>query len=249
MTTPHLRRRFFRYSLRTLFVVVTVFCVWMGMIAKAARDQRLAVEAIQEAGGTVYYQHQVSVDRVSPSLSYSVLQPSWPGFDPPGPAWLRKLIGDEYFFSVWNIILNGPKINDRDVAAVKRLTKLEILSLKSTNVTDAGLVHLTELTNLQFLCLFKSQFTDAGLEHLKRLTNLQTLDLGSTRVSDTGLENLKGLTNLRELKLENTKITDAGLESVKRLANLQVLHLNETQVTAEGVAKLQQALPNCKITR
>ncbi len=41
------RRRFFRYSLRTLFVVVTVFCVWMGITAKRARDQRLAQERRQ----------------------------------------------------------------------------------------------------------------------------------------------------------------------------------------------------------
>ncbi len=30
---------------------------------------------------------------------------------------------------------------------------------------------------------------------------------------------------------------------------LRVLDLIETEVTDEGVAKLQQALPNCKITR
>ena len=55
---PKPRRRFFRYSLRTLMIVVTVFCVWVGVIAKAAREQRLAVEAILAIDdGTVWYEH------------------------------------------------------------------------------------------------------------------------------------------------------------------------------------------------
>ena len=58
MTTPHPRRRFFRYSLRTLFIVVTVFCILLGMIVKQARDQRLAMEVIQAAGGKISYEHQ-----------------------------------------------------------------------------------------------------------------------------------------------------------------------------------------------
>ncbi len=68
------RRRFFRYSLRTLMIVVAVFCVWLGFTAKRARDQRLAVEAIRAVHGGISFQHQL--DRT----------------DPPGPEWLRPLI-------------------------------------------------------------------------------------------------------------------------------------------------------------
>ena len=40
MTSPTPpRRRWFRYSLRTLFVVVTVFCVWLGVQVKWIHDR------------------------------------------------------------------------------------------------------------------------------------------------------------------------------------------------------------------
>ncbi len=70
-----------------------------------------------------------------------------------------------------------------------------------------------------------SSVTDASLKHLRVLTHLPVLNLVGTQVTDSDLEQLKGLTQLRALHLTGTKVTDAG------------------------VAKLQQALPNCKITR
>ena len=49
--------------------------------------------------------------------------------------------------------------------------------------------------------------------------------LGGIQVADVGLEQLKGLTQLQYLTLENTQVSDAG------------------------IAGLQQALPNCRITK
>ena len=45
MTSPAPpRRRCFRFSLRTLFVVVTLFCVWLGYHVKWIHDRREARE-------------------------------------------------------------------------------------------------------------------------------------------------------------------------------------------------------------
>ena len=81
------------------------------------------------------------------------------------------------------------------------------------------------------------------------LTNLHTLELSDTQVTDAGLEYLKGMNELQSLGLAFTKVTDAGLEHLKGLKSLQSLELPYTNVTDEGVKKLQQALPECKITR
>jgi uncharacterized membrane protein len=71
--------------------------------------------------------------------------------------------------------------------------------------------------------------TDVILEKVKEFPQLQILNVGSymseRRITDTGLEHLRGMTQLQELSLECTEVTDAG------------------------VKKLQQALPNCTITR
>jgi len=96
---PKPRRRWLQFSLRTLFLVVMMLCVWLAVITKQTRDQRLSVEAIRKVGGDVVYAH--------------VLEQS----DPPGPGWLRRLIGDEYFFSVSILELNHSEVGDRDLAA------------------------------------------------------------------------------------------------------------------------------------
>ena len=149
MTTTHPKRRFFRYSLRTLMIVVTVFCIWLGITAKRARDQRQALEAILAAGGMILYDYQRT------------------NSDPPGPEWLRRIIGDEYFFTIGYVDFSGSKVNDASLAAVvKCLTSVKYLSLFSTEVTDAGLKNLKELTNLRIVHIISTKITDEGIKDL-----------------------------------------------------------------------------------
>ncbi len=71
-------------------------------------------------------------------------------------------------------------------------------------------------------------------------------------VADGDLECLVQLPQLKSLffhYLNKPKITDAGLGHLRGLTHLQYLDIQGTAVTAEGVARLQQALPNCKIIR
>ncbi len=48
-------RRFLRFSVRGLSVLVLVIAAGMGWIVRQARIQREAVAAINKAGGSVYY--------------------------------------------------------------------------------------------------------------------------------------------------------------------------------------------------
>ena len=52
-----LRSRF-RFSLRTLFILMTIACVWAALKFGSARRQECAVKAIEAAGGTVAYDWQ-----------------------------------------------------------------------------------------------------------------------------------------------------------------------------------------------
>jgi len=175
MTNTHPNRCFFRYSLRSLMLAVTVFCIWMGITAKRARDQREAV-SILERDGSVFYEHQLP--RNSPS-------------NPPGPEWFRQLIGDDYFFIVHSVVLRGPAIKNRRLAAIKRLTDVKNLALRIDQVTDSDLANLKGQINLESLSLNGKWITDAGLEHLHELANLRTLELGTTRISDEAVEKLR----------------------------------------------------------
>jgi hypothetical protein len=58
-----MRRRFFQFRLRTLFVLVAIAAVPCGMLAwkmEHKRRERAAVAAIRELGGTVHYDYVVA---------------------------------------------------------------------------------------------------------------------------------------------------------------------------------------------
>ena len=65
--------------------------------------------------------------------------------------------------------LRGPETTDEVLAEkVKGLTKLEVLDLYNTKITDAGLVHLNGLTNLKSLNLERTKVTAAGAQALQK---------------------------------------------------------------------------------
>jgi len=68
-------------------------------------------------------------------------------------------------------------------------------------------------------------------------------------IGDDEIEYLRVLPRLREANLANTQVTDAGLVHLTGLTNLTHLDLTNTPITDVGVKNLQEALPNCEITR
>ena len=79
--------------------------------------------------------------------------------------------------------LSPVPMRDRDMAFLKRLTKLESLMLPSADLTDAWLVYIEDLKNLTSLQLYDMAITPEGLDHLKDLPNLTAfLTLQGTRI-------------------------------------------------------------------
>ena len=272
------RFQFSILSLFVLTVAVALPFAWLETEVQAARGQREVVEEIQKLGGQVCYDYQYDLsdttsrppepawlrglvgDDLFANVTQVILNNS--GISDAGLEHLKGLP------QVQELALCNTKVSDAGLEHLKGLTRLQGLYLKSTKVSGlehlkgltrlqglylkstkvSGLEHLKGLTRLQGLYLESTKVSDAGLEHLKELTRLQTLDLVDTKVSDAGLQHLKGLPRLQVLDLRNTKVSDAGLEYLKGLPRLQWLGLSTTGVTDAGVKKLQQALPNCRIT-
>ena len=164
-------KRFCQFSLRTLFWFVTLCalpCSWFAVKMQEARRQRESVEAIRKLGGQVRYDYEITEAR-NPA--------------PPGPAWLRDLVGIDFVANIGDVVLCKTQVTDAGLSHLDRLTKLQALWLHDTNVTDAGLEHLKGLTQLRVLSL-SEHTTDAGLEHLKGLTKLKTLFIYKTALSE-----------------------------------------------------------------
>jgi hypothetical protein len=133
--TPKRRSRF-AISLRILMLLVLLAALPMGWKVNRAHTQRRAVAAIRAANQDVRYDFQRSG-----------------AIEPPGPAWLRRLVGDEYFQEVVHVTLRSddPKV----MAAVGQLDRLEYLNIDvlQENAGNA-LAEIGRLKRLQDLSLY-----------------------------------------------------------------------------------------------
>src|SRR5262245_3580204 len=78
-------RRRLRFSVRALMVLVLIIGGGLGWVIHRARVQRDAVATIRRAGGDVAYSWQWSGGR-----------PVFPRSKPPGPDWLRRILGPDF---------------------------------------------------------------------------------------------------------------------------------------------------------
>ena len=138
-------RRFLRFSVRGLIVLVLVIGAWLGWLVRSARIQRDAVAAITKAGGASIMTGSGATGTVIP------------GGRPSAPRWLVDLIGVDYFGHVIDVSFHtNTEATDATFAQIGRLTQLWRLMLIESSVNDASLSHLKGLTDLHSLELCKT---------------------------------------------------------------------------------------------
>ncbi len=246
-----LRRRFFRFGIRTFLVVVVGLSVWLAWFVYRVERQKNAVAWVIENGGSVVYDYEMNADGVDDEP------------DLPAPKWLVNLIGIDYFSSVVDVMIQGTHSGDRlvlDLSPLQGFPRLESLYLASVDSADWS--PISKLENLYELILEYTNFDDLTL--VSDLTDLEALNLSFTRVDD--VTPLVKLHLLEDLNLRATKIQ--CIQSLRSLKRLQYLNLIGTQVddfetivclknlntllisfpiTDDEARKLQNALPTCTI--
>ena len=198
-----------RYSLRTFVVVLTVFCVWLGLLVYRVNKQRDAVQWVKDQGGLVVYDFEWEIGKGA------IDDP-----EPPGPDWLGDLIGIDYFADVVFVDFNSTEV--RDLGPLRDLTQLVQLDLIDTPVSD--LQPLRELIQLQRLRLSGTRVFNVA--PLCDLTALDVLDLTGTPV--TTIAPLRELSELKGLWLAGTQVSN--LQPLRGFISLESLGLGGTQL-------------------
>lgn len=118
------RRRYCTFSLRMLFLALASLAVWLGVVVHRARMERDAIKAIEDLGGNVIYDCELEYEQSEKyGFSFSIDRDR----RPPGPAWLRQLIGDEFFRDAEVVFLDPDVPAANQVKAIPHLQQLRML--------------------------------------------------------------------------------------------------------------------------
>ena len=254
----HCRRRC-QFGLKPAFVFIAVLCLplaWAGTRMNQKRRERAVIAELERLGATVRYEWQG--ERLDGLWEFS----SRRNAAPPGQAWLRRLLGSDFFSHVVYVSIpirqriyvgrrTGLKyrlsgsdtdrsFNDEDLGLVATLRKLEILDLSKSKIGDAGLRHLQGLTSLRSIDLSATNITDAGLVHLRHLISMRRLYLDGTPLAGSTLGYLKQMADLETLQLSYTSVTDSAIVQLKDMRRLRHLSLNGTRVSDSGIDNLRK---------
>ena len=142
-------RRFLRFSVRGMIVVVLVMGGWLGLlVAKCANPARGGGGDSEEARGFVTYDWE-RVAAIQETRGRVIFDSDrsdknlLPVGKPWAPRWLIDIVGVDYFGHVVSVWLPGK--TDADNVHVGRLTRLQRLDLHNSYLSDAGMEHLTRL--------------------------------------------------------------------------------------------------------
>jgi Leucine-rich repeat (LRR) protein len=156
----------------------------------------------------------------------------------------RNAIGDEGSASLaalrklTSLDLRSNGIGAVGAASLAALTQLTSLDLGNNGIGAAGAASLAALTQLTSLGLWGNKIGDAGAASLGSLTQLTKIDLADNKIGDAGAASLAALTQLTSLSLSYNKITVAGAAFLAALTQLTYLSLGQNEIGDAGAASL-----------
>lgn len=129
---------------------------------------------------------------------------------------------------------------DEDFLEIVKDHDLEILDLRSTEISEKALETIAGMKGLRSLILGSCPFVnDRGMIHVNRMPRLVVLDLENTQVTDDGIAKL---TNLKALELiylpGSRRITDRSMGFINSQKHLRSLSLNHTGISQASVRGL-----------
>lgn len=128
------------------------------------------------------------------------------------------------------------KINDDDMAQVRKLWKVRYLAL-GRNVTARGIAQLVQLKHIEAFTL-GTPGNDATLEALSQFPRLTSLSLRDWTITAEGFKSLSKFPNVDRLVMPK-QATDDDFANVAGLKKLYALDLRWTAITDKGIEHLR----------
>jgi hypothetical protein len=196
------RRRWFRFSLRTLLVVTTLLACWLGYQVRRWNERDKAIAQLQALGGEVFFGTN------------------------PTPQWLVAMFGEKPFRRVGVVNLHRLPATDEHLRLMAWFPDVETVAINRSKVTDAGIKHLAGRSKLWWLEMEAIDIGDEGLLQLKDLPSLITLRLNDTRVTYEGVKQiLPRFNKLQELWINRTRVTPEEVAAIRAAwPKLQVVY-------------------------
>lgn len=219
------KRRWFRFRLRTLLVLMTLLCVWMGWLMVGVERQRRVVATLSKYNAELGFNPFTS----SPPVYHWV------------PKWLHESIRlylPNDYKRLTQVTIDSPELRAEDLAVLTDLPNLRLLSLTGLAVTDECMPYIADLKQIKVLKLIDTKVTDDGLKHLSGLTNLESLLIPGNRITDAGIVHLRSLSKVDSLYLDGIDVTGACIRSLAELDALRVVMLSNTAVCGPDLALL-----------
>ena len=202
------RRRWCRFSLRSLLVLIVVFAVPIAWIARERRQSTHELEIAEQLRKQSFSDVQLKGPYDTWELSGKSQPTGW---------WrdrARQLLGDRVF------LVGDAKPEFNDLTPIAGCTNLQGLEASATGVHD--LTPLATHNNLKMLWLDHTQVRD--LTPLAGLTKLQYLSIRGTKVSD--LSPLLKLTSLESLDVCDTQVSDEQIAKLQQALPNCHIHRN-----------------------
>jgi internalin A len=203
--TPDLippRRRWFRFSLRTLLLAMTLLACWLGYQVWRWNERDKAIAQLRALGGEVSFGTN------------------------PTPKWLVAMFGEKPFRRVGIVNLHRLPATDEHLQLMAWFPDLETVTINGTQVTDAGLKHLDGMSKLWWLEMEWNNISDEGLAELKDLPSLKALRVTDSRVTNEGVKRaLARFKNLQEIWIDRTRVTPEEVAAIRAAwPKLQVVY-------------------------
>lgn len=172
-----------QFRLKWLLILIAVLSAplsWLGWKLDEKRRERWAEHELSKFSIAIVYDGPPAED----DPFADVEEP------PPGPAWLRRILGDDFFLHVDSVYSWPSKLDpDADPAHLSGPAREGMNDVPPLN--DAALAYLRYLPKLRSLSLAGAKITDAGLRQLYTVSALESLDLRETKVSAGAVAELR----------------------------------------------------------